>query len=140
MNNRATKYRTLNEALSDLELVEAYKQTLETGYVGVLYQRYQHIVKGVCLKYLKDVSMANDATLELFSNLFSNLLKYEVHEFKSWLLTITRNHCQRVLKEQAKIISISPAVELNMQNQNGMDAEIEELTYYELLLNQLATS
>ncbi|MDA3891164.1 MAG: sigma-70 family RNA polymerase sigma factor [Salinivirgaceae bacterium] len=87
---------------TDSELVFDYKQSLNTEIIGEIYERYHHIVFGVALKYLKDTELAQDALLDVFNNLFEQLAKYKIDEFKSWLLTVTRNHSLRLLKENAK--------------------------------------
>jgi RNA polymerase sigma factor (sigma-70 family) len=132
------KYQPSIESLTDMELVAAYKNSLDTRYIGQLFQRYQHIVTGVCLKYLRDIAMANDASLELFNNLFANLIKYEVHDFKSWLLTITRNYCTRILKEQARTVRMTPVFENSLQNVAD-DYNEPEPGLHEILLSKLET-
>ncbi len=81
--------------VSDLELVTRYKQTGELHHVGLLYQRYTHLILGICLKYLKNEEDSKDAAMEIFENLTEVLLKHEITNFKSWLHTTTRNHCLR---------------------------------------------
>jgi RNA polymerase sigma factor (sigma-70 family) len=139
MRKPVSKYQTAIESLTDMELVVSYKNSLDTQYVGQLFQRYQHIVTGICLKYLKDISLANDACLELFNNLFANLIKYEVHDFKSWLLTITRNYCTRVLKEQARTVRMTPVFENSLQNVADKSLATET-DLHDVLLSKLETS
>ena len=87
---------------TDIELVILYKESFDTEIVGELYNRYSHIVFGVALKYMKDSDKAQDALLDVFNNLFEQLIKYKIEDFKNWLLTVTRNHCLKLLKEYAK--------------------------------------
>jgi len=47
-------------ALSDEELVLQYRQQGDKQAVGVLFNRYSHLVFGVCMKYLKDVDDSKD--------------------------------------------------------------------------------
>lgn len=91
-----------SELKTDLELVLEYKESFNNEIIGELYKRYHHIVFGVALKYLKNTENAQDAQLDVFNNLFEHLIKYKIDDFKSWLLTVTRNHCLRILKENAK--------------------------------------
>jgi RNA polymerase sigma-70 factor (ECF subfamily) len=80
-------------ALSDQELVFKHKTTGEPAYLGELFSRYQSLVYGVCLKYLRNRDDAKDAVMQLFEKLNATLKNHEVEHFKSWLYTTTRNHC-----------------------------------------------
>lgn len=105
MNHFRLTYKNSSAAATDIELIRMYKESGDTNLVGELYNRYHHIVFGVALKYLQDAEKAEDALLEVFNNLFEQLLKYKIDEFKSWLLTVTRNHCLKVIKADARVVS-----------------------------------
>ena len=90
--------------LTDNELIAEYKKKGDNAVVGELYTRYSHLVYGVCLKYLKDEDESKDAVLEIFEQLLVDLLKHDVTNFKSWLHSVSRNHCLMFLrKEQTKL-------------------------------------
>jgi RNA polymerase sigma-70 factor (ECF subfamily) len=80
-------------ALSNQELLNRYKTTGDLALVGELFTRYQSLVYGVCLKYLRNRDDAKDAVMHLFEKLNSTLKSHEIGHFKSWLYTTTRNHC-----------------------------------------------
>jgi len=86
-------------ALPDLELVLRYKQSREVHYAGILYQRYTHLILGICLKYFKNEEDGKDAVMDIFEQLTIALLKHEVANFKSWLHSLTRNHCLMKLRK-----------------------------------------
>ena len=129
---------------TDMELVVAYKQSLDTEIVGELFNRYNHIVLGVALKYLKDMNMAQDALLDIFNNLFEQLVKYKIDDFKNWLLTVTRNYCFKLLKKNAKTTSLEyvdnsfMSIDFmeNEQKINHIEKE-EEFNKLEFALTQL---
>ena len=50
--------------------------------LGELYQRYMELVYGVCLKYLKEPELAQDAVMQIFEELVSKLKKHEVDNFQ----------------------------------------------------------
>ena len=60
------------------------------------------MVLGLSLNYLKDKELARDATMDIFEYLIKNLHKYEIDNFKSWLLTLTRNHCLKLISRSLK--------------------------------------
>ncbi len=79
--------------MTDSELLNHYKKDGELSYLGELYTRYQSLVYGVCLKYLKDRDESKDAVMQLFEKLIQTLRNHEVDNFKSWLYVTARNHC-----------------------------------------------
>ncbi len=73
------------KSLDDHELVARYRQTGNNVFVGELYERYTHLVYGVCMKYLEDREDSRDATVEIFVKLLDDLKKHEVENFRGWL-------------------------------------------------------
>jgi RNA polymerase sigma-70 factor (ECF subfamily) len=77
----------------DADLIRQYKQTLDTAFAGELYDRYIHLVYGVCMKYLKNEEDSKDAVMQIFEKLLIELKSHEVANFKSWLHVMAKNHC-----------------------------------------------
>ncbi|NCU05999.1 MAG: sigma-70 family RNA polymerase sigma factor, partial [Chitinophagaceae bacterium] len=86
--------------LSDTELVELYRGNGDLTILSSLYQRYMDLVYGICLKYLKDAETAKDAVINIYEELISKLKQHEVSNFKSWLYTLSRNHCLMQLRKE----------------------------------------
>ncbi len=80
-------------ALTDEELVHRYRNSHETTYIGELYQRYTHMVYGVCMKYMKNEAQAEDITMQVFEKLLAELKKHNVAAFKPWLHMVVKNEC-----------------------------------------------
>jgi RNA polymerase sigma-70 factor (ECF subfamily) len=100
--------------LPDHELILKYREIRNAEVIAILFQRYTHLVYGVCLKYLEDQDDAKDAVMEIFESLIDDLLKHEVHNFKSWLHSVTRNYClMKMRKEKAMVMDIEKIVEKN---------------------------
>jgi RNA polymerase sigma factor (sigma-70 family) len=89
--------------LTDHELILKYRQTSDPEIIAELFQRYTHLVYGVCLKYLDDKDEAKDAVMEIFEGLLEDILRHEIHNFKSWLHSVTRNHCLMKLRKTKPI-------------------------------------
>jgi RNA polymerase sigma-70 factor (ECF subfamily) len=90
--------------LADAELVSQYKQTGDTMLVGELYERYMHLVYGVCLKYLGNAEDSRDVTIEIFEKLMVDLKRHEVKYFKSWLYSVAKNHClMKFRKDKSRV-------------------------------------
>jgi len=92
--------KTNIQSLSDNELLSQYKAGGSNTLIGELYKRYSHLVYGVCLKYLKNEEESKDAVLQIFENLLEDLKKHDVSNFKSWLHSVSRNHCLMFLRKQ----------------------------------------
>ena len=87
--------------LEDIELVAQYKQTCDSAFVGELFQRYTHLIFGVCVKYLKDEDDAQDASMQIFEKLLVDLKKHDVQQFKAWLHMVCKNYCLMQLRSGA---------------------------------------
>lgn len=87
---------------TDLELIAEYKRSGNKDMVGKLFERYSHLVYGVCLKYLKNQPEAQDAVLLIFEKLMVDLKTNEITNFRSWLHTVSRNHCLMFIRKHKK--------------------------------------
>lgn len=85
---------------SDGELINTFLQTNDNAFVGILYQRYGHLVLGLSIKYLKNKDEAQDAVIQIFANLISDLKKYKIEYFKSWLYAYSKNFCLMELRKR----------------------------------------
>ena len=88
------------EILSDAQLIDAYVEDGNIDCFGMLFERYTHLVFGVCMKYLKNTHDAEDAVMGVFEKLMSDLKKYEVKDFRNWLYRLSKNHCLMILRKR----------------------------------------
>ncbi len=93
-------------SLPDEEIIARYRADKDPQWIGLLADRYLHLVYGVCLKYLKNQENARDATMEIFEKLLADLLRHELRSFRSWLFTVARNHCLMKLRADRPEIRI----------------------------------
>lgn len=91
---------------SDLALISEYKKSKDPRFVGELYNRYLHLVTGACMKYLKHQEDAKDASMDIFEELLVKLLVHEISNFKSWLYSLTRNHCLMKIRKVKNITEV----------------------------------
>lgn len=106
---------------SDNELITEYKTTKNNVFVGILYKRYSHLVLGLSLKYLKDLDEAKDAVMQIFEKLLSDLLKHNIEYFKSWLYTLSKNHCLMILR--TKQSRLKKEINLQVNADSFMETE-----------------
>lgn len=84
--------RKQQQASSDEELVKAIEAGRSEA-LGVLWDRYAHLLFAVGMKYLKNVDAAKDAVMNVFAELPSLMTRHEVRNIGGWLHTVMRNHC-----------------------------------------------
>jgi RNA polymerase sigma factor (sigma-70 family) len=101
------KNHTRIKEQDDLALIADYKNSGNLEVLGTLYNRYMHLVFGVCLNYLKDEELSKDAVMQIFEELVVKLRLHEVQNFKSWLHVLTRNHCLMALRKASKNNTVS---------------------------------
>ncbi|MEE9437888.1 MAG: sigma-70 family RNA polymerase sigma factor [Saprospiraceae bacterium] len=94
---------------SDNTLLSQYKDGEEV--MGELFSRYKNLVFGSCLKYLKNRADAEDAVSDIFILISKKLKTHQVQNFKSWLYTVTRNHCIEQLRKKNRYRDKISAVE-----------------------------
>jgi RNA polymerase sigma-70 factor (ECF subfamily) len=131
-----------NAALTDAELVALYRSEGDQNILATLYQRYMDLVYGVSLKYLRDQEESKDAVLRIYQELAEKLKKHTVENFKSWLYTLTRNHCLMVLRKQKgkQTVEINEPVMQNSElwHQDDVHQKEEQLTVMQECMEQLA--
>jgi RNA polymerase sigma-70 factor (ECF subfamily) len=93
-----------DDNLTDEELLDAFARSGDNRHVGVLYQRYTHLVLGVCMKYLKNEEAAADAAMEVFERLLTVLHQHKIDNFKAWLHTLVKNHCLMKLRKAKSLM------------------------------------
>ena len=99
--------------LSDNELITEFKNTKNNVFVGILYKRYSHLVLGLSLKYLKNEDEAKDAVMQIFEKLLTDLLKFNIEYFKSWLYTFSKNHCLMIIRSQQSKLKKEMDLQIN---------------------------
>ena len=92
------KRLTPQAAPDDARLLQLYASTGNLEYLGDLFDRYTHLVYGVCLKYLQDEEASKDAVMQIFEKLVVSLRHAEIQQFKSWLYTVVKNYCLMQLR------------------------------------------
>jgi len=88
--------------LDDNDLIALFKKDGQKEVIGILYKRYTRFVLSVCMKYLKNSESAKDAVMEIFESLFEKLPKHNISYFKSWLYTVSKNHCLHIIRNNKK--------------------------------------
>lgn len=78
----------------------------DLGALGVLWDRYAHLLLGVALKYLKDGERSKDAVVQLFADLPGLLARHRVERFRPWVHAVMRNRCLLLLRDERRGIAL----------------------------------
>lgn len=109
---------------TDAELLTLFKKTTQNQYLGELLERYSLLVFGVCIKYLKDQTSAQDATQQVFEKVIKEVVKYEIPYFKSWLYSVAKNQCLMQLRNSSTKIQYTAQeiddLELTSEDDSGL--------------------
>ncbi|MGB3466167.1 MAG: sigma-70 family RNA polymerase sigma factor, partial [Cyclobacteriaceae bacterium] len=90
-----------SDQIDDAAILEAFRTGNRQG-IMLLYNKYLPVIYGVCLKYLKDRSEAQDATSELFEKFIDSPVPPHIENLKTWLYVVTKNHCLMLLRRKKK--------------------------------------
>lgn len=111
--------------LNDAQLLEQFKKKNDSTYLGVLLQRYSMMVFGVCMKYLKDKVLAEDSTQSIFEKVIKEVVKYDIPNFKSWLYSVSKNHCLMELRKSPSKFNFTNDDISTLEIQADQDDELE---------------
>ncbi len=119
--------------LTDQEILRHFYADHDNEWLGPLLERYTLLLYGVCMKYLKNPESARDAVQQIFLKAITELHKYEVSYFSSWLYMIAKNHCLMLLRKNRHGTPVDTVAEpLSVMEEpdpfqnEGMIRELEE--------------
>ncbi len=117
------------EKLTDSEIITLYQKKGSNKYIGILYERYYHIVFGVCLKYLKSIPDSEDAVTLIFEKMMNDLKKTSVSKFDGWLYMVSKNYClQQLRKKKFATVDFKTLEEVLVSEENVLiDGDSKEL-------------
>lgn len=130
---------------SDNDLINTFLEKDDNNIVGVLYERYGHLVLGLCIKYLKNKDEAQDAVIQIFTGLLKDLKKHKIEFFKSWLYVYSKNFCLMELRKRQsalkKELELKENVHLIMDfsNPEHLNEKEKQITIMEKALELLNT-
>jgi len=86
--------------ITDQQLLENFYASHDSKWLGILLERYTLLLLGVCMKYLKNEEEAKDSVQQIFLKVITELQKYKVEYFKSWIYMVAKNHCLMKLRDR----------------------------------------
>ncbi|HEV8271583.1 MAG TPA: sigma-70 family RNA polymerase sigma factor [Chitinophagaceae bacterium] len=118
----------LHKHISDQELLERFYADHDNQWLGILLERYTLLLLGVCMKYLKNEELARDSVQQIFLKAITELQKYRVEYFKSWVYMVAKNHCLMQLRDKPSKNTV--------EVKESIAAETDETDKESLLLNE----
>ncbi|TNE54682.1 MAG: sigma-70 family RNA polymerase sigma factor [Bacteroidetes bacterium] len=118
--------------LDDHSLISEFRAHPSPILFSVIYERYAHLVLGVCLKYLKDEEEAKDLSADIFEKLGQRILKQEIQYFKAWLFQLCKNECLMLLRKKKHYFIPTDLIQIESEA-DRVDAKVEQETRYKLL-------
>ena len=121
--------------ISDQQLLENFYADHDMHWLGILLPRYTLLLLGVCMKYLKNEEEAKDSVQQVFLKAMTELQKYRVEYFKSWIYMVAKNHCLMKLRDrQGKIPSqINDRLMASPENETDRQSLIQNDHVLELM-------
>ena len=125
--------------ITDNELLIYYYTEKDNKWVGILLQRYTLLLLGTCMKYLKNEEEAKDAVQQIFLKAITELSKYKVEYFKSWIYMVAKNHCLMKLRDKNIFIEATENEHLQAEESNKAELLDKEkvLEAMELAIDEL---
>jgi RNA polymerase sigma-70 factor (ECF subfamily) len=91
------------------------------------------------MKYLKDEDEAQDAVMQVFEKLLSDLKKHTVDNFKGWLYMVSKNHClmhlrgtKNLLEKQKELKKDAPIFMESWNDEHLDNVKSKEVTLTKL--------
>lgn len=129
------------ENIDDNELLNYYYQSKDQEWIGILLERYTMLLLGVCMKYLKNEEEAKDAVQQIFLKVLTEVSKYKIEYFKSWVYMVAKNHCLMKLRGQQgryiKELKEEATIEQEETDKNDLLANEKTYTLLEQSITEL---
>jgi RNA polymerase sigma-70 factor (ECF subfamily) len=120
--------------ITDQQLLEHFYADHNNQWLGILLQRYTLLLLGVCMKYLKNEEEAKDSVQQIFLKAITELHKYRVEYFKSWLYMVAKNHCLMKLRDKpGRQMEIKEQMAITPEEDNSRQEHLEKDRKLELM-------
>lgn len=124
--------------INDQQLLSNFRADKNNHWLGILLQRYTLLLFGVCMKYLKNEEEAKDAVQQIFLKAITELHKYDVEYFKSWLYMVAKNHCLMKLRDKpGRIVDIKEQMIVSNEDDSNIKVHLFKDKQLELVTSSL---
>jgi RNA polymerase sigma-70 factor (ECF subfamily) len=114
--------------MDEKELIQLCKKRNAIGQ-KMLYGKYAPILKGICVRYLKNKEDVSDALQEAFVEIFKSIDGYkDLGSFEGWMKRIMITNCIDLLRKRKR-----NQLESLDEQDDVSDSELDEKEYLKLL-------
>lgn len=126
--------------ITDTELLQRFYADGKNEWLGILLQRYTLLLLGTCMKYLKNEEEAKDGVQQIFLKAITELHKYKVEYFKSWIYMVAKNHCLMKLRDKNIFVPVDEKQQLPTDEESLLNATDKDktLNLLESSINELS--
>jgi RNA polymerase sigma factor (sigma-70 family) len=116
--------------ITDTQLLDRFYADGNQHWLGILLERYTLLLYGLCMKYLKDEDEAKDCVQQIFLKVLTEVPRYKIDYFKSWLYMVAKNQCLMKLRNKGikGMKELSEDIEVSDESNKSNLLE-NELTY-----------
>ncbi len=98
-----TSYNINLQNLTDEEIVNEIRLSNSKKYIEILYDRYANKIYRRAISFVKESSVAQDLTHDVFMKILLNLGSFKgKSKFSTWVYSITYNYCIDFLRKKQK--------------------------------------
>jgi RNA polymerase sigma factor (sigma-70 family) len=114
--------------MTDQELLDRFYTDRDNEWLGIVLKRYTLLLLGVCMKYLKNEEEARDSVQQVFLKAITELHKYKVAYFKSWIYMVAKNHCLMKLRDRQgrSPVAITEQMSIAAEEGPGLNHHLEK--------------
>lgn len=95
--------------MTDEELLLAINEASYIDIIDEVFNRYSHILYGLCFKYLRNTEESRDAVQSIFEKIFTDMGSHTVKNLKAWLFVVAKNYClMQLRKRQLETKELTP--------------------------------
>ena len=124
--------------ISDQQLLEYFYADRNNHWLGILLQRYTLLLFGVCMKYLKNEEEARDSVQQIFLKVITELHKYRVDYFKSWVYMVAKNQfLMKLLCKPGRLTETREQMAVTPEEDNSIPILVEKDRQLELMNDSL---
>jgi RNA polymerase sigma factor (sigma-70 family) len=123
---------------TDEQLLQQYYSSKNNSFLGALLERYTLLLLGVCMKYLKDRTEAEEAVQQVYLKTLDTFPKYQVTHFKSWVYIVAKNHCLAQIKTKKHFIDTDNSHIQIVANEEDTEQHLEKNYTLDLMHESIA--
>lgn len=122
--------------LKDNDIISRMTADNSSRLFAILYHRYHRKVLDKCLSFVKNKTIAEELTEDIFSKVFEKLPSFkQLSSFSSWLFSITYNHCIDYLRDKKNLHYPNWSSDNQIPDVPDESSEVpEEINYDNLLV------